>query len=52
MLTHYYCLLAVVFTRYLQSRFHTLFIQGLNLYSLEIMATTQDVAYQDGVLVS
>lgn len=43
-------LLAVVFTRYLQSRSHTLFIQGLNLYPLEIMATAQDVAnYQDWV---
>lgn len=43
-------LLAYVFTRYVQSRLHTLlFIQGLNLYPLEIMATAQNVAYQDEV---
>lgn len=43
-------LLAYVFTRYVQSRLRTLlFIQGLNLYPLEIMATAQNVAYQDEV---
>lgn len=45
-------LLAVVFTRYLQSRSHALFIQGLNLYPLEIVATAQNVACRDGVCTS